>query len=268
MKGRPNAELSRSLETIDRLTQRDEKMNEFFMAASHQLKSPVAIMQWCLQTILESGAIDAKSRDLVLKTVNQAGIMNQLITDMLHVFRLTYRQEEKAQYYSFVDINATLVEVFAQYEVVAHQRHVHLVKGPSEVLPPVYVEESFLKQAMINLVDNAIKYSDSGDEVTVSTHLAKDNFAEIIVEDQGIGIPEAEQSQLFKEFFRGEEAQARTYEGTGLGLVLVKHVAEEFGGSIVVHSTLHKGSRFILRLPTAEVSEKMPLIPGRKIGKE
>jgi len=247
---RPNP-LEESLQHIARLEKNDAKKSEFFMAASHQLKSPVAIIQWCLQSVMESTDIDPKNREMVWKALNQANAMSQLITDMLHVFRLVNRHG-KSQTYTAVDVNAVIEQVLQQYDLAAHQRQVHLVRGPIEVLPPVYAEESFLRQALINLVDNAIKYSQVNGTVTVSSRLAKDGFVEVEVEDQGIGISEPEKLLLFSEFFRGEEARIHTADGTGLGLVLVKHIIEEFSGEVVVKSRVHRGSSFTVRLPSAK----------------
>lgn len=234
--------------SFSQLEKKDAKKSEFFLAASHQLKSPVAIIQWCLQSVMESTSIDKKDRELVHKALTQSNAMSQLITDMLHVFRLVNREAKRQEYVS-VDLNALIAEVIVQYEVAAHKQGVHVVKDSLEVLPPVYADIPFLRQALVNLLDNAIKYSPSGSKVSISGKVAKDHFVEVCITDQGIGIPEAEQVQLFSEFFRGEEARQVTHEGTGLGLVLVKHIVEEFGGHITVKSELHKGSSFTMRLP-------------------
>jgi signal transduction histidine kinase len=240
----------RKADELEVLKKKADKKNEFFMAASHQLKSPVAITQWCLQSILEMPSVDAKAKEMVRKSLTQANAMSQLITDMLHVFRLQDRQG-KAQTYLPVDLNALIEQVITQNEVQAHNRKVHLVRGPIEVLPPVLADQGYLRQAIINLVDNAIKYSPDGGTVTVNAGVTRDHFVEITVQDEGIGIPETEQSRLFTEFFRGEEARVVSHEGTGLGLVLVRNIVEEFGGEVSLESEFHKGSTFTVRLPVA-----------------
>lgn len=243
-----NGLLKESLDHIQYLEKQDERRTEFFLAASHQLKSPVAIIQWCLQTVMEDQTIDPKVREMVLKSLMQANAMSQLITDMLHIFRLGSKKGKKDTYTS-VDVNKLIGEIAAQYEVVAHKQGVHLIKGPLETVPAVFADEPYLKQAILNLVDNAIKYSRKDGHVTVTSSLAKDGFIEVKVADQGIGIAQAEISKLFTEFFRGQEAQEVAHDGTGLGLVLVKHVIEEFGGQVLLDSELHKGSVFTIRLP-------------------
>jgi signal transduction histidine kinase len=247
--------LAESLAKIEHLTKRETKKNQFFMAASHQLKSPLAIIQWCLQSSIESGRLDPKNKEMVLKSLYQADAMSALITDMLNVFRLVNRGTQKEKNYTHIDVNKVIDQVYTQYEMLAHKRDIHLIRGPVEMLPKIFAEETYLRQAIINLVDNAIKYSPEGSTVEVICRLAKDSFVEIMVMDEGIGIGDAEQSQLFSEFFRGEEAQSVTGDGTGLGLVLVKQIIEEFGGEVFVKSAFHKGSTFMVRIPSIEVVE-------------
>jgi len=163
------------------------------------------------------------------------------------VFRL---EDAGRRGHEFVNtsVNKTIDEVFAQYEVVASRKQVHLRRGPQEAGVQVMADPPYLKQALINLVDNAIKYRRPAGVVTVSLSVVQ-HQAEITVEDQGIGISDLDQHRLFSEFFRGQEAQAMTHDGTGLGLVLVKHIIESFGGEVVVKSGLGKGSSFTLKIP-------------------
>lgn len=240
--------LKESLSHIEHLERQDAKKTEFFLAASHQLKSPVAIMQWCLQSMLEDQTLRAKDKAMVDRSLTQANAMSRLITDMLHVFKLVGRRDAKEGWVP-VDVNKLLNEVLVRYEMPAQNRHIHLEKGPIEESLKVLGVEGYIREAIINLVDNAIKYTPEGRHVTVSAIVTKAKMVEIKVSDQGIGLTEADQEKLFSEFYRSPEAQAMTHEGTGLGLVLVKHIAEEFGGEILVDSAANKGSTFYLRFP-------------------
>lgn len=224
-----------------------DKKTEFFLAASHQLKSPVAIVQWCLQSVLEDPSLSNKSKEWVRKALNQSNAMGQLITDMLHVFRLGSEQYGPKSY-TAVPLNDAIDKALLQYEPVAAKKKVHLVTGPIEHLPSVYGNEAYIRQAVINLIDNAIKYTAEGGKVEVRARNSK-GFTLIEVEDNGIGIPESEQSQMFREFFRGVEAQNVAHEGTGLGLVLVKHVMQQLGGDVTLKSTFRKGTTFTLHFP-------------------
>lgn len=219
------------------------------MAASHQLKSPVAIVQWCLQSMLENKALDPETKKLAERALVQADAMSQLLGDMLRVFRMVHKGGHNQNVVP-INVNQLIEAVLQQCEPVAQQQRVRIQVGPMEQLPIVLADEAYLKQAIINVLDNAIKYSPAGAPVEIAAAERKGNI-EIAITDHGIGIPEAEQGRLFTEFFRGELAKAKTANGTGLGLVLVKHILEGLGGSVTVQSVAGKGSTFTLRIPVA-----------------
>jgi two-component system phosphate regulon sensor histidine kinase PhoR len=238
-----------SLKTVPQTNQaKEDQKLEFFMTASHQLKSPLAIIQWCLQVLLESEGMANKDRELVQKALTQANSMSHLIADMLNVFRLSSRKNRNSSFVP-VSVNKIIDDVLTQYELIAHNQKVHLVRGPIENDLRVLADETYLRQAVVNLVDNAIKYSPDGGKVNIEAKNNPPNLLEILVTDQGIGIGGIELNKIFREFFRGEQAQQITSNGTGLGLVLVKQIIEEFGGKIEVKSELGKGSTFKLILP-------------------
>ncbi len=219
------------------------------MTASHQLKSPVAIVQWCLQSVMEKQGLDADTRKLTSRALDQANAMSQLLGDMLRVFRIVHKGD-RAQNLVPINMNLMLDAVLKQYEPMAVQHQVKIQLGPIEQLPLVLADEAYLKQAVINILDNAIKYSNEGSTVEFSAEVHQ-NMIEVVIADHGIGIPEAEQGRMFSEFFRGEGAKAKTDNGTGLGLVLVKHILEGIGGNISFTSAASKGTTFTLRIPVA-----------------
>jgi len=227
---------------------RSDPKTEFFMAASHQLKSPVAIVQWCLQSVLEKTDLDSSTKKLTERALLQADAMSQLLADMLRVFRIVHKGESNDQVLVPLDVNAILADVLKQCEPALTRQQVKLKMGPQENLPQALADEAYLKQAFINIIDNAIKYSPENGSVEIGASVNK-GMIELKVTDHGIGIPEAEHGRLFSEFFRGELAKEKTANGTGLGLVLVKHIMESFGGSVSFTSAAGKGSTFTLRLP-------------------
>lgn len=234
------------LPALDDPNIRDKKL-EFFMTASHQLKGPVAIILWCLESLQEQNYFKPADAKLIGQALMQATSMNKLISDMLQVFRLLSGRE--ALELTPVELNPLIDAVYKEYELKAHNKGVHLLRGKIEHLPPVLAKETLLKQCITNLVDNGIKYTPTEKSVTVNAY-SEDGLAVIEVHDQGIGISEADQGRLFTEFFRSEEAKSFTSEGTGLGLVLVKQIAESMGGSVTLKSRLHHGSVFTLTMPT------------------
>ncbi len=226
----------------------DEK-TAFFMTASHQLKSPLAIIQWCLQSALEDTDLKPATRTMLARAVAQSSGMSHLLTDMLQTLRIVHDQGVARDLVP-VDVNAVIHAVIEQYRPVANQVGVHLVKGAIEDLPPILGDEQYLTQAFINLVDNAIKYTSEHGRVEVTACVRK-GFVEFQVHDTGIGIADADQGRLFTEFFRSESAKEKAREGTGLGLVLVKHIIESFKGTVTFKSAVHKGTTFTVHLPVS-----------------
>jgi len=112
------------------------------------------------------------------------------------------------------------------------------------------VDPSLIEQAVVNLLDNAIKYSDDGGIVRVEAAQGEDEVT-IAVQDQGAGIDKKHLSRLFERFYRVDKARSRQLGGTGLGLAIVKHIVQAHGGKVLVESTLGKGSTFTIHLPFA-----------------
>jgi two-component system phosphate regulon sensor histidine kinase PhoR len=104
------------------------------------------------------------------------------------------------------------------------------------------------KQMVLNLVDNAIKYSEINDSVSIGTKIDK-NMCTIWIEDTGMGIPKDHLGRLFERFYRVDKARSRVKGGTGLGLAIVKHIVMSFKGTIEVKSELGKGSKFVIKVP-------------------
>jgi two-component system phosphate regulon sensor histidine kinase PhoR len=118
----------------------------------------------------------------------------------------------------------------------------------TDPLPPVMGDADYLHRALFNLIDNAVKYSRDGGEISLAT-TTSDGIVIIEVIDNGIGIPLEDQPRIFERFYRVDRSRSREMGGTGLGLSIVKHVVQSHGGTIDVDSILGEGSRFTMRLP-------------------
>jgi signal transduction histidine kinase len=148
----------------------------------------------------------------------------------------------------------TLIErVLAMLDPVAGQRGIRLVRNFAADLPALVGDADLLSRAVENLVSNAIKYSPGGTDVTVSAS-NDDSSVSLQVADQGYGIPEAGLARIFEKFYRVPRVQDAEVPGTGLGLSLVREIAELHGGSVTVSSEVNAGSTFTLRLPRAETA--------------
>ena len=115
-------------------------------------------------------------------------------------------------------------------------------------LPVVFVDPKLIRQIFVNLVDNAIKYTERGNVISVSAKI-DDNMVQCVVNDNGVGIPKAAIPRVFERFYRVDKARNRSVSGTGLGLSICKHICLQHGGAVWVESEVGKGSSFYFTLP-------------------
>ena len=145
-------------------------------------------------------------------------------------------------------------DVLESYRFPIEQQGFALETDIAEDLPPAEVDKEAVSQALINLVNNAIKYSPDEKYLKVAAR-AEDGAILVSVTDRGMGIPKADQKRIFEKFYRAENSLVHETKGSGLGLALVQHIAEAHGGSVKVESAPGKGSTFTLLLPLARREE-------------
>ncbi|HNB50563.1 MAG TPA: HAMP domain-containing sensor histidine kinase, partial [Anaerolineales bacterium] len=145
-------------------------------------------------------------------------------------------------------------QVVSSLQYQAEQKKIELEGSyPAEELPLLLVDPSLLNQAVHNLAENAIKYTEPGGKIKVSLQLEASNGSVLIsVQDTGIGISSADQIRLFEKFYRVPNKKAQVQRGSGLGLAIVKSIVEQHKGRIWLESELEKGSTFYIRLPLQE----------------
>jgi len=231
----------RRLETIRR---------DFVANVSHELKTPVTSLKGFVET-LRDGAIDRveDARRFLGIMARQIDRLNTIIEDLLLLSRL--EQDGEMRSISFEE--RRLAEVLNSAIEVCGPRAA--AKGiPVRVSCPdtliARVDHHLLEQAVVNLVDNAIKYSEPQHPVSVTAEQTGDDII-IRVADQGCGIPAEHLGRLFERFYRVDRARSRKLGGTGLGLAIAKHIAQVHGGSVSVESMVGQGSVFSIHLPLA-----------------
>ncbi|HIK32439.1 MAG TPA: two-component sensor histidine kinase [Oscillatoriales cyanobacterium M59_W2019_021] len=236
---------------LDRLSQSWEQQRQFMGNVSHELRTPLTLVSGYLQSTLRRGNnLTEPQREALSIAASEADRTVRLLQDLLDLARadrgyLPFHLEP-------VELNELLSEVanmgrqYAQREIIWNDRGT-LIK--------VKADRDRLQQVLINLIDNAVKYSPSGEAVTL--HLERcDREAIVRVCDRGVGIPLQHQSRIFERFYRCDEDRCRTTGGSGLGLAIVKTLVEEMGGRVTVRSTLGEGSIFSVFLPL-DSSEKI-----------
>ncbi len=227
-----------------------ERMKTAFVSTvSHELRTPLTSIKGFISTLLADvdGYYDRETTREFYEIIDQeCDRLTRLISDLLNVSRIEAGRA--------LDLNPKPVELPALVEkVVSVQRsyatnHELVIEG-MDGLPVVVADEDKVDQILTNLINNAIKYSPKGGQVTVRGGMDESGRVVISVSDQGVGIPKEHLPKVFDRFHRVDNRDTREVGGTGIGLFLVKHLVEAHGGEIWVESELGKGSTFTFALP-------------------
>jgi sensor protein resE len=242
-------EATKELRFSNRQLQRlDEAKNEFISMASHQLRTPLTSIKGYLDMMLEGdlGKISPTQRAVLREAFSSSERMVRLINDFLNVSRLQtgkFTIDKQS-----VDIAQILRDEVSLLKVVADQRSVEMVLKVDKKIPSLAVDSEKIRQVMLNMIDNAIYYSNPQKKVVI-TLKSSGKMIEFSVKDSGIGVPKSEQANLFGKFFRGTNAKKRRPDGTGVGLFLAKKVILSHDGEMIFESEEGKGSTFGFRLP-------------------
>jgi len=244
------------IEANDKLTKLDQAKSEFISIASHQLRTPLSIIKGYISMILEGnfGPLTPGEKDSLDKVYKSNERLIDLVEGLLNISRI----ESGRLQFSFE--NKQLEELVASvYDELAIRAGAKNLKfefiKPKTKLPAVNMDESKMRQVVMNLIDNSIKYTAIG-SVTVSLKKQKDNIL-FCVTDTGVGIRPEDLPNLFKKFSRGTGSALINAEGTGLGLFVAKKMIESHGGRIWAESTgRDKGSQFYFEMPYVKTVKK------------
>jgi len=237
-------ELAETLEEmLIRLSEAWEHQRQLLSNVSHELRTPLTIISGYIQSTLRRGSNLTEIQTEALTTAaSEAGRTVQLLQDLLDLARLdSNRMQFEPENVLLNDLLEEVVEMAKQYG----EREINLALIPD--LVAIKADNHRLKQVLLNLIDNALKYSEPDTPITVKL-ASSNNRAIIQVCDRGVGIPLQQQGRIFERFFRVDESRNRT-GGTGLGLSIVKTLTEGMGGTISVRSEFDRGSTFTLSFP-------------------
>jgi two-component system phosphate regulon sensor histidine kinase PhoR len=242
-----------------------ERLRQDFVAnVSHELKTPLAVIAACVETLVDWAGEEPAMRSKFLEQIaDQSTRLHALIIDLLSLARI--ESGDTAFERERVHLEPLVVSCLERHRARAGAKNQLL-----ELVPPqrvvdgsgedafsstalaidvvAWVDEEAASQILDNLVDNAVKYTPENGRIRVSWGLASDH-AFLEVEDSGIGIPEADLPRIFERFYRVDKARSREMGGTGLGLSIVKHLVQAMQGSIQATSQLGQGTKFLVKLP-------------------
>ena len=236
------------LHDVTRLRRLEMIRRDFVANVSHELKTPITAIKGSVETLLDSLTDQPHENEQFLNIISrQADRLNAIVEDLLALARIeqeTERDVVDLDEHNIADVMRAAVEMCS---INARARKISLSVecDPSLV---ARINAPLLEQAVVNLIDNAIKYSPEGRSVHLSTEHTQQDF-QISVVDEGVGIEREHLPRLFERFYRTDNARSRAMGGTGLGLAIVKHIAQAHHGRVSVESTVGKGSTFRIKLP-------------------
>ena len=227
--------------------------SEFVANVSHELRTPLSAIKAALET-LRDGALDDPqvNQAFLQKAIHHSERLEELLADLLSLSQI---EDQRRKGLRNRDAVCTVAEAWTEVEslletTLRRQQGVVQVELPLD-LPSVRMDRGALRQILLNYLENALKHSGGEPKVSLGAR-QDDSVVEVWVRDNGQGIPEADLPRVFERFFRVEKARTRVGGGSGLGLSIVKHLAENVGAQVGVESHLGLGSRFWVRLPVAD----------------
>ncbi|MEL7672211.1 MAG: ATP-binding protein [Chloroflexota bacterium] len=232
------------MQDITHLKELDRIKSEFVTTVSHDLRSPLTAILGYLELLRRSGPFNSNQEDFARRIVNSVQSITTLINDLLELGKIEAGFDQDRELAALGPIIESAVSE-RQHEWEAKQQALGVALAGD--LPPVLGHPLRLRQLVSNLLENAIKYTPNGGQVSLSLE-SNGDFLVLRVSDSGIGIPQQDQPYIFDKFYRTEQA-IDEYKGTGLGLSIVKSIVEQHQGRIWVDSEVGKGSTFTVMLP-------------------
>ncbi len=217
---------------------------------SHQLKTPVAALKTCFSVLEEGDLKEEERREFFLRCKQQLKGLEELVKALVNISRMETGMIEirKEKRHIFDTMLLAVNSLYGKTE----EKQIEMIFENEEGIEKLQLfhDTKWTKEAFINVLDNAIKYSEPGGMIKISM-MKRNFFVRIEIKDRGIGIPKKEYTQVFKRFYRGEGERVKKEEGSGVGLYLTREILERQGGSIAVHSKTGEkhGSTFVIQLP-------------------
>lgn len=242
-----------TIQDITELRKLERVRTEFVANVSHELKTPLTSIKGFAET-LKAEDIDKQDADRFLSIIeDEADRLYRLINDILSLSELEQKKKKTKEVRETIKIDKAVEEIFAMLKSQSDKKNIELSMNVQAELYSLSGDPDKFKQMLLNLVDNAIKYTPENGKVWVEAYniTDRDDKGKVVIKvaDNGIGIPKQHIPRLFERFYRVDKARSRTVGGTGLGLAIVKHIVILFNGEIEVDSKVGKGTEFRIILP-------------------
>jgi len=235
-----------------------EAKTSFLANVSHELKTPLALIRLSGETI-ELGRVSSDEERLKFLQIigRECRRLTHMINNVLDFAKIDAGRKDF--HFRNTDLRRLVKETVETFEPQLEERHFQVEVTVPEEMPFIEADPEAITQCLVNLIDNAIKYSQDKRFIRVEAAIESENgqpeMARISVSDQGIGIPAGERRRIFEKFARVDASLVHNVRGSGLGLSLVRNIVEAHNGRIEVKSSLGHGSTFTLLLPTRQNAE-------------
>jgi signal transduction histidine kinase len=229
-------------EALDRGA-REQERYKFFSTIGHELRTPLTSIRGYIETILHQKLDERTQRSFLETIATETNRLSRLVDGLFEISLLESQSVGGREL--FCDSERALAQAVRVVEPIAAHRTAHIEYQPGESAA-VAIDEDRLVQVVVNLLENAVKHGREGGHIVVSSHLLSDRYFEIVVDDDGMGIPEDERERIFALSERGSRA---TGKGTGIGLAVARLLVERINGEIDVVVSPLGGARFRIRLP-------------------
>jgi two-component system, OmpR family, phosphate regulon sensor histidine kinase PhoR len=234
----------------------DRLRRDFVANVSHELKTPLTVIQSSAEALLDGAIDDHEVRIPFLRQItDQSARLHALILDLISLARI--ESGEEAFEISPTSLVDAIRDSVARHRPTANQRSIQfMLEGERSVDLELQVDPEALEQILDNLIGNAVKYSSPGKMITIGWEAKNAQMARFSVRDEGPGIPAADLPLVFQRFYRVDKARSRALGGTGLGLSIVKHLVQEMKGKVMAESELGVGTTMTVCLPIASSNEE------------
>ncbi len=229
-----------------KLRQLETMRKDFVANVSHELKTPLTSIKGFIETLLD-GAVNQRETAMKFLTIiyQEAERLNNIIHDLLDLSKLESGKTELRK--TSINLNDLLSEIILSVENRLKEKNLELKEDLQATI--IFGDEDLLREVILNLLDNAIKYTPENGNILIGSHETSEGIV-FFIKDNGLGVPKESLPRIFERFYRVDKGRSRAMGGTGLGLSIVKHIIERHGGKVSVISELGKGSQFSFVIPS------------------
>ncbi len=245
----PRDEIGHLLITLNKMIERLERsfiqIRQFTSDASHELRTPLTILRGELEIALSNPKTINEYQIIIASALDEVMRLSDVVESLLELSRADSGQAKMNM--SITNISKLIADISEDVEILAESKKIVLEKSIAPNIE-IVADSARLHQAILNIADNAVKYTPEGGRINIIVDKEED-YVVIRIIDNGIGIPESQVNKIFDRFFRVDESRSQEIQGSGLGLSIVKWIIEAHNGQIAVQSSIGAGTSFIVRLP-------------------